>query len=179
MASVLTDLKAERYVDTTYSAGKNRLCVDANLSGTITIGAVSIKDEGTGLTADVIDMGDLNALAVVCVDEGQKTKINQFGSSSIASGATDTLCSYTVPSGKIFIWSGAILGGNEAGEFSMILSSSNIARVRNSGSIRTIPLTFPEKVEASSGNVIEIKAKNIGYRTTIFEATLQGYTKNA
>jgi hypothetical protein len=54
MAQVLTDLKAERYVDTSNPDGKNRLCVDAYMEGDIQIGAIEIKDADTNDRANVL-----------------------------------------------------------------------------------------------------------------------------
>ena len=180
MAEVLTDLRAERYVDTVFAAGKNRLCVDAALTGTITIGAVAIEDEVTGLTANVREINDLNALIVEDAYTAQKERIVKFGDTVVAAGATGTLVSYTVPAGKEFWFTGYIVGGNRPAEFEIFKGVTQLARMRNSGSQRSREFTFPEWIEGSAGDVFTIKANSIAYvGSETFEATLFGFIKNA
>jgi len=178
MATVLTDLRAERYVDTVHSAGKDRLCVDANLTGSITIGAVSIEDPDTGLTVDIRTVGDLNALIVYDADELQKTRISEYGSSIISASGTDIPASYTVPSGKNFFWTGVIVGGEEAGEFQCRIDSTDKALIRNAGADRTKTLKFPEALLLSESETADIRITNIGHKTKSFEVTIMGYIRS-
>ena len=144
MAQVLTDIKGERFVDTKFSGGKNRLCVDAELEvSDIQIGAVEIKDGNSDLRADV----EISALGknglVVIPTEIAKQSINNFGNAVLAPDASLTLASYTVPVGKRFIFKGGVVGGSGPGAFSFRIASSTQCLVRNSGSNRTIQLNFP------------------------------------
>ena len=185
MAVVLTNLpkpgEEQRYVDVIVDVGgKHRLCVDANLTvSEITIGGVYLYDYNSGLGADVIPTaGGYNGLVVVTTEQ-PKGKVTIYGSSMIAPNSTLTLATYTVPSLKRFVYSGAIIGSASAGEFDLKVGAATVAKVRNSGSNRTIIVKFPEEPEASAGTTIEIVGENIGDLARMFEATIFGYTINA
>lgn len=147
--------------------------------GEINIGAVEIKDHNTDTRLDVEVVGDYNAILVSDAIEYQKAKVNMWGSTSITPSSTVTLVTYTVPSGKIFTLTQAIIGGRNCGEFEIEVGGSNIALIRNSGAHPTSIVKFEEPPEASAGTVINIKAKNIGHVTRPFEATMAGYTINS
>lgn len=178
MATVLTDLRAENYVDTVFSAGKGRLCVDANFSGSITLGAVSIEDPDTGLTVDIRTIGDLNAFIVQDVNEAQKVRITEYGSSLISSSGIDITVDYTVPSGKVFLWVGVIVGGAESGEFECRVNGATKSLIRNAGADRTKSVTFPEEILLSESDIAEIRVTNIGNKTRSFETTIMGYIRS-
>jgi len=182
MAQVLTNLpkpgEEQRYVDVINGAGgKQRLCVDASLSvSSITIGGVYIYDYNSGLGADVIpnDAGQ-NGLVVVCTSPA-KSKVTIYGSGMIAPSGTLTLATYAVPALKRFVWTGAMVGSAAVGEFDLKIGAAVIAKVRNSGSNRTITVKFPEEPEASAGSTVEVVGENIGDLARSFETTIFGYT---
>jgi len=144
-------------------------------SATFDIGNVKIEDGNSHRLADVEAVGTSNAIVVQDATSLQKAKINNFGSTIVAVGNTLTLATYTVPSGKTFVFVGGIVGGDEAGEFTFNFGLATIALVRNSGSNRTIVIHFPESPEASATTVVTIKAKNVGNKDKQFEALLSGY----
>ena len=182
MANVICNLpktgEEVRYVDVIIgTGGKSRLCVDAELTGTITIGAVVIKDNNTGLESDVILGSDGYNGLVVVTEDVPKSKVMIYGTSLVAIGGTLTIATYTVPVGKKFTFTGAIIGGAQEGEFDMLISSATICKIRNSGSNRTIIAKFPEDPEASAGAIIDVKVTNIGEKAKSYEATIFGYTR--
>ena len=147
--------------------------------GDIEIGAVEIKDGDSNLRADVeAGVSGKNGIVVI-IDEKTRSIVSVFGSAVISPSATSTLATFTVPSGKRFIFSGGIVGGGESAEFSFIVASATVCLVRNSGSNRTIVVLFPTAPEASASAVIDLKAKNVSLKTKTFEATISGYTVDA
>jgi hypothetical protein len=77
MGTVLTDIKAERFVDTKFSGGKNRLCVDAEINASdITIGAVEIKDGDSDTRLDVELDSTKNAAFVQSESLAQESTLN-------------------------------------------------------------------------------------------------------
>lgn len=156
---------------------KDRIRVDAELEvSDIEIGAVEIKDGASDTRVTVITTNNVNSLAVTLYPNPSKAKVTNFGSSSVASGATITLATYTVPASKRFYFMGGMIGGNESGEFTFEINSVVVGLYRNSGSNRSAVVTLLNEPEASSTAVIDIRVKNIGDKTRTFEATLMGYT---
>lgn len=156
--------------------------VQGNISidpGDIQIGAVEIKDHDSTTRLDVETISDYNAIMVRDVVEFQKAKVNVFGSTSVTPSSTVTLATYTVPSGKVFVLTGGIVGGRMHGHFEFEVGGSTVAVVRNSGANPTIQVKFHEPPEASASTVINIKLTNDGHNTRPFEALLSGYTINA
>lgn len=179
MAVVLSNLPKPgedvRYVDVIVgTGGVKRLAVDAEFSGTISVGAVIIKDNNTGLEADVITSQQGHNGLVVVAEEPPRSKVTIYGEAVVAPGGTLNLATYLVPTLKKFIFKGVVVGGAESGEFDVQISSGTISKVRNSGSARTIVAKFPEEPEASAGAVIDIDVTNIGDLTKSFEATIFG-----
>jgi len=82
MGIVITDIKAERFVDTTFTGGKNRLCVDASLIvKDIQIGAVEIKDSITDERAEVRNNKLETYVSLsngVFIQQPPKTKVEVF-----------------------------------------------------------------------------------------------------
>ena len=157
--------------------GKWALCVD--LSSDVQIGAVEIKDWNSDRRLDVIECGSYNAILTKDCSDYQKTKIIQYGETSITYNSDNVIVSYTVPTNRKFILNGVIVGGNADGEFSVLIDSSKIGYIRNSAAKRTINSSFWENTEVSAGSVIQIKGKNISHikqNTRQFEATISGYT---
>jgi hypothetical protein len=181
MAVVLTNLpkpgEGQRYVDVVIRPdGKEALAVDAAFSGTISLGAVKIADASGSPVANVVPTsGGQNGLVVVTA-EVPKSKVTVYGTGMIAPSTTLTLATYTVPSLKRFVYGGAMVGGASSAEFDLRVGMATIAKVRNSGSNRTIVVKFPEEPEASAGTTVEIVAENLSDLARTFEATIFGHT---
>jgi len=156
------------------SVVKGNISIDP---GDIQIGAVEIKDGNTDTRATVVACDPNNNALLVksCVDE-VKTKINIFGSTTVAPGSTVTLASYTVAASKAFTFSGGIVGGAAQGEFHFEIAGSDVALYRNSGSNPSVQIRFLEPPTAGAATVINIKVRNLDNKTRSFEATLSGYT---
>jgi len=162
--------------DGNYYTDDNRLPVNASLVvEDIQIGAVELKDGDSNTRVDVETVGSYNAVLSQDVVEFQKQKVNNFGSASVAPGATVTLVTLTVPATKRFVYRGGIVGGNDHGKFEFQINSITQATVRNSGSNPTIQVTFIEPPEASTGSVVDLNVTNNSNKTKSFEATLSGY----
>jgi len=176
MATVLTDKRGERFVDTVTIGGKNRLCVDASLTvDDISIGAVEIKDGDSDIRLDVEVCGDYNAILTQdCVDF-QKTKINIFGQSLITKGSTLTVATHTVTAGKTFHFTGLTYGGSAMGEFDVELDGATTFLLRNTGSSLTQKQSFSEPPEVGAGKVINIKVENMFNKDGIFDVTIEGF----
>jgi len=181
MAQVLTDKRGQRFVDTVFSNGQNRLCVSADLVvEDIEIGKVEIKNATDDTTANVIPIGTQNALAITDLVFQQKSTVMLFGATNIPIGSETTLVSYTVPAGKVFYFEQYIIGGNNDGELSAYVNGTKVSLVRNSAAARTQYVTFKNAIVLSAGNLVEIKAKNRGLPAPSankqFEANLNGFT---
>lgn len=128
--------------------------------------------------SNILNSTNVNATYALLVHDSieyNKEKVNVYNSQSIATGATITVSTYTVPVGKKFVFTGATIGGDESGEFLLEVNGSDVALIRNSGSMRTINHKFVEPPEANAGQIVNIKVKNIGRRTTQYETSLCGY----
>ena len=143
--------------------------------GDVKIGAVEIEDRNSGTRLDVEVVRDFQAAIVRDAVEFQKTKVNNFGSAMVSPSINSTLVTYTVPSGATFTFTGAIVGGDEIGEFTMEIGGNVVTLVRNSGSNRTIQLRFVEPPDAGESTEIAIRVTNTSDRTRQFEATLSGF----
>jgi len=142
------------------------------------IKVAEIQDPTTGLRANVIEESGQNALVVSDSTNATKTEDNRFGESLIGAGATDTVVTITVIAGKNQYITGMLVGGNGPAEFKLYINSVEKARIRNSGSNRTVPLKFPETFDTSASDIIEVKATNINERAWTYECTLFTYTQD-
>ena len=126
-------------------------------------------------------MGSTGALVTADLTETLKSVVNIYGDASGSYDTPVTLATYTVPSGKTFRFTGAIVGGNADGEFYLEVNATRIALIRNSASARTISAQIWNPVTVNSGGIISIKAKNVSYRkqSRQFEATINGYNLNS
>jgi len=163
------------------ASGRIRVTNVALVVSDIQIGAVEIKDESTDDRANVVDIGGQNALVVTNLGTStvSRTPVNEFNTDTITSGSEDTLVSYTVPSGKVFVLQGIEAGGLADGKFTVTDGSTTYAVTRNSGAERTKSVEFPNEPQFAAATVVSIKAKN-GYTTIeTFEGTIKGFTRAA
>ena len=72
------------------------------------------------------------------------------------------------------ILEGVIVGGGSSGKFEVQIDTVVQARIRTSGSTRTINTLFAAPFELIAGQVIDIKARNVGDLQATFEATIFG-----
>ena len=157
--------------------GKHALVVD--VSSDIQIGAVEIKDWNSDTRVDVQTIGNYNAMLVRDAYEFQKATVNIYGDAQISYDSEITVVSYTVPIGRTFKFSGAIIGGNADGEFSLEVNSTRVALVRNSVSVRTGTYKFWNEITVNAGGIVDIKVTNrsiVKKNTSQFEVTLNGHT---
>lgn len=159
--------------------GKNRLCVDAQFSGSITIGAVSLMGNPSMNPVDATASQQGTVGLHVVAYEPARSKVTVFGQAVVAAGNTLTLASYTVPPLQKFFWKGVLVGGGSEGEFDLQVSTITQAVIRNSGARRSIVVKFPEEPEASAGAVVSVEVTNVGDLAKPFEATIYGYTVTA
>jgi len=101
---------------------------------------------------------------------------NTFGTTSVASGATTIIVTYTVPTSKIFTLCGITVGGNEQAIFDLNIDGSPLVRIRNSGAERTKTQPICAEEELAAGVVITITATNNSNHTRPFEGTIFGKT---
>ena len=149
------------------------------LEATIDLAEVVIKDPDTDQKANVITGQHGLSGLVVITEQIPRSKVTVFGQTVIAPGATVLVATYTVPALKKFFWRGVVVGGGQEGEFDLQISTATQFFIRNSGSIRTVILTFPEDPEASAAATIDVYITNIGDLAKSFEATICGYTVDA
>jgi len=157
--------------------GKHALVVD--MASDIQIGAVEIKDWNSDTRVDVQTIGNYNAMLVRDADAFQRSTVNIYGDAQVSYDNETTVCSYTVPTGKTFKFTGVIVGGNADGEFSLEVGATRVALVRNSASSRTGTYKFWNEISVNSGGVVNVKAKNrsiVKNNTRQFEATINGHT---
>lgn len=156
--------------------GLHALVVD--VSSDIEIGAIEIKDALTDVRATVLQQGSYGVLLTSDVSSALKNSVNIYGDGSVAYDTTNTLATYTVPTGKTFKFSGVIVGGMADGEFYVTVGMTRVALIRNSASARTLTVQFWNEISVNGGGVVSVQAKNISYRkrTMPFEATINGYS---
>jgi len=111
---------------------------------------------------------------IIHSDSAGGVTTNTFGTTSVASGATTIIVTYTVPVNKIFTLCGIIVGGNEQAVFDLNIDGSPLVRIRNSGSDRTKTQPICAEEELAAGVVISINATNNGKFTRDFEGTIFG-----
>lgn len=173
MATVLTDKRGERFVDTvTRSDGKSALVVETGTD--IEIGAIEIKDATTEDRANVVLRGDGKyALAVDVSASIAKTDKITTGQNNIASTSTSTLASYTVTTGKkSYLTQIIISGGN--GTFEIKVDGSTKYIYRTSGSDKSKTITCQE-LQLSAGQVVSVDCTNDYHRSNVFDCTIQAY----
>ena len=154
----------------------NRFPVDAKLSsGEIEIGKVVIKDDASSNTATVTSGGAL----LVTTSGTSGLPVSVFNQISVASTTEITLVSYTVPSGKTFYLSGAVVGGMSDGRFKIRGNAITFAISRNSAANKTNQITFTNNSEptVNAGAVVDILCYNESNQARIFEATIMGFIR--
>ena len=157
--------------------GQHALVVD--IASDIQIGAVEIKDWNSDTRVDVQTIGNYNGLLVRDAYDFQKSTVNIYGDANVSYDTETTIVSYTVPVGRTFKFTGAIIGGNADGEFSLEVGATRVALVRNSAAARTDAIQFWNEIAVNAGGVVNIKVKNrsiVKKNTSQFEATLNGHT---
>jgi hypothetical protein len=114
-----------------------------------------------------------NPVPVEIVDGPRVDEYSAFGEATLGAGASATLVTKTVPSGKIIGITGIIVGGNEAGKFEINVNAGMKTRLRNSGANRSVGgPRFPVAIKAVASEVITVVATNISNKSETFEATL-------
>jgi hypothetical protein len=137
--------------------------------------AVILYDK-VGNTITTITDGNVRAVVVAGIDDAKnKQNISASGEALVGSGATLTLTSTTVPTGKKFKLQQVIIGGDGAGEFRIKNGAVTLVVVRNSGSYRTIPLELIPPEIFNSGGIASITVKNNETKPRNFEARIGGY----
>lgn len=179
-AVLLVNPSGDAYDDT------NKLPVEASFSGQITLGAVKLEDGASTQKASVDANGSLSTTPTdesgnafnnsnpLPVTIGTGTPIDRYGTSMVASSATATLSTYTVPVAGTFDFNGAIINGDEYGYFEFQVNGVTRVGWRNSGSERSSIVNFPNKIVTIAGDVIDIKVTNNGNKTKDFDGTIFG-----
>jgi hypothetical protein len=137
--------------------------------------AVKLTNKTNSSYVDVIYDGTNYRLAVDCTSSGTSGTATQiFNEVVIAANTPLLVTTYTVPVGKTFILEGVIIGGGDSGKFEVQIDTVIQARIRTSGSARTINTMFPAPYDLIAGQVIDVKARNVGDLQATFEATIYG-----
>lgn len=149
----------------------NRFPVDATLeSGSIEIGKVVIKDDTSDNTAIVTSDGSLKVTTTGVAG----LHINRFNQTTIPATTEITLVSYTVPLGKSFYLSEAVVGGNSDGRFTIRGNGITFSVARNSAAQKTLVIAFTNEPISVAGNIVDILCYNESNQTRTFEGTING-----
>lgn len=109
--------------------------------------------------------------------EALKNTVNIYGESSVNYDEEVTLATYTVPTGYTFGFTGATIGGNADGEFSLKVNGGTVAKARNTAAVRTLSVVLWNHPKVNAGGIVSVTVKNVSYRkgTRLFETNLNGF----
>jgi len=141
---------------------------------------ISIKDEISSDTAQILTYDGQKALAVIPINQAESIPsdtILVFDERDIAGSTTETQASYTVPTGKWFFIDHIIVGGNTDGKFRLKVNGSTYALARSSGTQRTQELFF-SKSKTVPTDIVEIETENVDITSGRYEVTLIGFLSN-
>lgn len=102
-------------------------------------------------------------------------ELDTFASSTIASGSTLTLISYTVPADRKARILGTTIGGSNYGLFELFMNSVLKWRSRNSRGDADPTITFPRYIQLDEGDSVDIKATNASKFTSTYEVKSFGF----
>lgn len=144
------------------------------------------RDAGVGKTCVAVCGDDGGPVEVTIVGAGASgTAINTYGTAaSVASSATVTVVSFTVPVGKVFLLERVEFAGENIANYEVQVDGSPIAKKRTwfggdiSGEFMfDSPSGAPPRYTA--GQVIRLRIENFRPSTADFEARIQGVELDA
>ena len=136
------------------------------------VNSFTISNAENTRTADIIQDGSIDRLAVAATFAEKVADVTQFASSSVSAGGTATLLTYNVTSD--FRLTDISLSGAK-GLFEIQFNTVQKFLLRTTGSNPNVLKRF-NNIEFSNGDSIIIKVTNDYHRMKQFDVTLEGYT---
>jgi hypothetical protein len=147
--------------------------IDVNVVLDASTDNVAIKDPSSGNSLKVNADGSINVVSdVTPVVQTVKSFFNSI--TSVASGATSSIITYTVPTGKTAFLQRVSFSGSNIATYSVLLNSTEIDRQRvYFGGDLTKNVDYSSGIPLASEDVIEIEVYNFRPTSADFESRIQ------